>query len=271
MSRFVKWICGNVVVFIIAISFIVFLIYPLFILGDNLWRGVSRLNAVDYDEWSINNNLKKMGIVTGNDTKKLVQQFRRLKNLSAPNGAVRGVDFLHVVIIDTNQQFSKSSFFNTDDYVMAKLDLANMSNSALVLIADVPYVWQVKNASSVPIARLGFEGAVPFDIKNAKDGMIAGFKIASFGAWRTFSPSDFHLRDCFVQRRKICSSLRAWQQFFNLKDYSVRIWHLLNPQSISPSAEYLISDSSDQFAIGYINQMCERQMVLSNTRRCTYR
>ena len=229
------------------------------------------MNTIASDEWIIQDRLKREGLDGGQDAHRLARDYRRLKSLASAKGTVSSAKYVHVVMVETGNHFSAVSSANHGPYVQGELDLAYLADSALVIIADQPYIWHVKNGSSVPAARLGFEGRAPFDLRNAQKGLLAGFRVASFGFTGTVGGNDFYKRNCRETRQRICYSLNVWKNFFSVDGKSVGVWHVTDPKSLQPIYDGLASDSSDQSFLGDIGAVCGAELVEDHSDFCSKR
>ncbi len=268
MSVFVQFFQRNFMILCCVVGLFLLLSTPL---ADRAFFALSRaviMNTIASDEWIIQDRLKREGLDTGQDARKLAKDYRRLKNMASPKGTSSSVQHVHVVVVDTGKPLAAVSSVKNGSYVKTELDLAHMAGSALVIIADQSYVWQVKNGMSVPPARLGFEGKAPFDLQNVHKGLLAGFRVASFGTIGTVSAADFYKRNCPETRYRICHSLNVWKSFFAVDGLSIGIWHVTEPKLIRPFYDGLESASSAQSFLGTMRAVCGAKLIEGHSDFC---
>src|SRR5262245_20450914 len=176
------------------------------------------------------------GIVTGEGLDRQAQ-IARLRSFTAQPemiaGAATRVNFVIVAFTEKPEPNGSSKsggrhVIDRDGYRRMTLDIAELPRQALVMIADEPIRWTVTGANSA-WGLIGFEGLAPFDIVNGRPGMLAGYRIAAFGARNTasaHSPLDADQR----RRHNLCMSLQAWTGHFGI--------------TVSQTAFALVTDAS---------------------------
>lgn len=259
MRWFILGVTGFVVV-MLALT-------PIFLGGFQILTIKSMLMG-DHREWKIKRNISNNGIEVNPDSRSLTYQFNKLYKLTARSGPVgQNIDVLHIVVVETDGSSENSSKFK-NGYRVAALDLAELRDGALLLVADVPYLWEITNSKPHYIARLGFEGQAPFDVMNAPDGLIGGIRIGSFGARRTTTPTDFSKRSCLSHRIKFCRAVNAWRKHFTKNSTNVRIWHFVNPTKITPNSNFLSAVASHESRYRFASELCDRETIRLDTQSC---
>jgi hypothetical protein len=188
------------------------------------------------------------GIVTGEGLDRAAQ-IARLRSMTAgpemTTGAATRVNFVAIAFDEKPEPTSSSKtasrhIVDRDGYRRMTLDLGQLPREALVVIADQPIRWTVTAANSA-WGLIGFEGLAPFDIVNGRAGMLAGYRIAAFGARETASASDpFHADQ--RRRRNLCASVRAWTEHFGAAVNQTAFALVSNPTTIGSSAGGITSD-----------------------------
>lgn len=189
------------------------------------------------------------GIVT--DPGSRTEQIARLRSFTArpemSTGAATRVNFIAVAFGDKPEPTSSPKSLNRvryvvdpDGYRRMTLDLAGLPREALVVIADEPIRWTITGANSA-WGLIGFEGLAPFDISNGRSGMLAGYRIAAFGARETARADDpFHADQ--RRRRSLCTSLNAWSEHFGVSLMQTAFALVTDPTKIGSSNGSITSD-----------------------------
>lgn len=212
------------------------------------------------------------GIVTGRGDR--AEQVARLRSFTArpemAAGAATRVNFVIVAFTEKPEPNAKSGsrhIIDRDGYRRMTLDLAGLPRQALVMIADEPIRWTVTGANSA-WGLIGFEGLAPFDIVNGRPGMLAGYRIAAFGARDTASASSPHQAD---QRRRynLCRSLQAWTAHFGTTVSQTAFALVTDPTNIGSSNGAITTDG--QAGVSWtgpaVESFCRRGPASSSTSR----
>jgi hypothetical protein len=187
------------------------------------------------------------GIATGDGSGRA--QIARLKSFLArpemASGAAHRLNFVALAFDDKPEPTPASTTqtrhaVDRDGYRRMSLDLGQLPKEAVVVIADQPIRWTVTGTDSA-WGRIGFEGLAPFDIANGRAGMVAGFRIAAFGARDTARATDpFHADP--QRRRNLCSALRLWAEHFGLGAGQITFALVTDATAIGSSNGAITSD-----------------------------
>jgi hypothetical protein len=212
------------------------------------------------------------GIVTGRGDR--AEQVARLRSFTArpemAAGAATRVNFVIVAFTEKPEPNARSGsrhIIDRDGYRRMTLDLAGLQRQALVIIADEPIRWTVTGANSA-WGLIGFEGLAPFDIANGRPGMLAGYRIAAFGARDTASAGS-PLQDDQRRRYNLCRSLQAWTAHFGTSVSHTAFALVTDPTNIGSSNGAITTDG--QAGVSWtgpaIESYCRRGPPPSSTTR----
>lgn len=212
------------------------------------------------------------GIVTGRGDR--AEHIKRLRSFTArpemAAGAATRVNFVIVTFTEKPEPNGKSGgrhVIDRDGYRRMTLDLAGLPRQAVVIIADEPIRWTVTGANST-WGLIGFEGLAPFDIANGRPGMLAGYRIAAFGARDTASASSPLQADQRL-RYSLCRSLQAWITHFGTAFSQTSFALITDPAKIGSSNGSVTTDG--QAGVSWtgaaIESYCRRGLPPSSTNR----
>ena len=203
------------------------------------------------------------GIVTA-DGRSRAEQMQRLRAMTArPEMASGAALQLNMVVLTFDEvkpepsPVSNAPAVDPDGYRRMTLDLAQ-SKDAVVLIADQPLRWTITGVGSA-WGRIGFEGLAPFDVVNGRPNLLAGFRVAAFGAREPARAIDpFH-----ADRRgrdAVCSSVRLWTEHFAVTAAQVTFSMIANPTRVSATGGAIASDGQLRRAWtgSWIESLCKR-------------
>jgi len=189
------------------------------------------------------------GIVSGPGSKALLNDAKRLREMTAYNGeattVARSIELIVVRFADGLPAAAhRDGQPQRTGYRTIDLDISPLQRTGVLIMADAPILWNVTADASMQRARLAFEGAAPFDIANGYPGMLAGFRIASFGASDTAQVSDTRSSESGNVQR-YCAALTVWAQHFGLRVADISATFLENPTSIRVSDRGVIQDGRE--------------------------
>jgi hypothetical protein len=188
-------------------------------------------------------------IAGGGNTGTLVRDANRLRELTAYDGeaktVARELEVIVVRLVDgTGPSDTEQAPPARTGYRTIGLDLSAADRTATLIIADAPVLWNVQSNPRSPRARLALEGTAPFDIANPVSGMLAGFRIESFGVSGATRPQDALDKDSDTAKR-YCNALALWAQHFGLTLADTTATFIENPRSIRVSDRSVTHDGRE--------------------------
>jgi hypothetical protein len=188
------------------------------------------------------------GVVSGGSTRSLIADSKRLREMTAFNGEATAARTLEIIVVrfsDTSAQPAKAGRLpQRAGYRSVNLDITSADRTAALIIADAPVLWTVQANAPGQRARVAFEGAAPFDIANGYPGLLAGFRIESFGASNTTRPLDI-LESASPGARRYCAALALWSAHFGVKPFDTSATFVENPTSIRVTSGGVAHDGRD--------------------------
>jgi hypothetical protein len=205
----------------------------------------------------------KPGIVTSASDKERERQIARLRSLTSrpelASGSVTALQIIAVAFDATKPVRGGTSrqAVDQDGYRLLQLDLKQVPREAVVIIADQPIRWRLEGLTPGS-PRLGFEGYAAFDVVDAQPGLMAGFRIGTFGAphyARAVDPTVGEVSN----RQGLCKSLQTWADHFGLPFDAMRFTLLYNPSRIAPTTGLASSDGETDKTMfsGELIRMCK--------------
>jgi hypothetical protein len=168
-------------------------------------------------------------ISIGGDTASLTEKLKHLKTLAAePGEAPSHNRRLNVAVVlpeeDASGQSKQPAAPN-----LTVLNLEGAGDAGFVLFSNGPAVWKIRNAPPAARAKIAVESEAAFDLIDAPPGLLAGFRVAAFGAPLVAAPTDYIGDRDPYRFQRFCSSIRNWAAFFNVAFQDVRIWAYRHP------------------------------------------
>ncbi len=116
---------------------------------------------------------------------------------------------------------------------LINMDFKNIGNAAFVMISNRPLLLNILNQPENTFGRLGVENKSPFDLVNFEGPLLAGFRVEAFNFYKAIDPSFLvtRMKDKRLNS-KLCSAIKDWQSFFDVKDRKIKVWHVTNPQDL---------------------------------------
>ena len=247
---------------------IALLVAPL-IMSLGVWffnRGVMAtvMDKLDPDRAQVEDSYTDEDIAFGGDKNALVKTYKRLRAMSASPADGRTINrTLSVALVNVmtdRSTIEKTRLFGfgpqTDRQVTRpiKIDLGNAGTGAVLLIADRPVLWSPANVGSGQRAKIAVEGTAVFDLLDAPQNLLAGFRIGSFGAKHTTDPSD--IDGSGEQRDRFCASMSVWSKHFNVSLADVRIWRFSDPNIIALRGNQLLSVGGFGSGPSFVTDQC---------------
>lgn len=200
-------------------------------------------------------------ITTGMDATRMVEHMRSVRaTVAAPEEAQRNNRTLHIAVVEVTGPTDRRVY----------LDVEGASNAAMLVIADDPINWVVKNASPLQRAKLAFETPSAFGIIGAHKGLIAGIRSGAFGARNIVRPRHMTGEASGNWQAAACQTLQAWAEYFGVDPQDVGIWHFTDPVAIGLTEKRLKAVGGDEFISRTLDMPCGSRRS-SNGGGSTYR
>jgi hypothetical protein len=223
-------------------------------------------NTIDGDRIQISKALSADDIAFGGDEKQLLATYKRLRSMTASVADGRRLTrslSVAVVTVTTNraEQRTASTAIWRDARTMPRtkpidVDLGNAGDGAVLLVANRPVLWSPVNAHASQRARIAIEGAAVFDIMNAQQGLLAGFRIGAFGVRDAADALDADSAGKRSGRLRFCKAVAIWARHFEVDPRDVRIWRFLDPDQISLSGDRLDQSGGTSSRPEFLSDFC---------------
>lgn len=224
----------------IALALLIILVGP--ILAVSLHVAGPRLT--DYVSRTVLGTIYKSGdsdgITAGPEFYALENLEDKLTGLSAYRGEAKGAaKTLQILLIRHDRPVPAAP--RPPAFTPLKLDLSAAGEAATLIIGDRPLLLAFGGGAPPRRAMLAVEGVAPFDLENAPQGLLAGFRIAAFGANRVARPEQLvEAKDAAV----FCAAVKAWRTFYGLPQDAVRVAVATNATAIVVT-DQAVSDNGD--------------------------
>lgn len=193
------------------------------------------------------------GITAGPEAYALGDLEERLTGLSAYRGEAKGATKSLQILLVRHTKPARSAA-GAAAFSPLKLDLSGAAETATILISDRPLLLELSGKAPIRRATLGVEGVAPFDLKNAPQGLLAGFRIAAFGASSVARPEQFvEGRDA----RVFCGAIKRWRAFYGLAQSSVSIAVATNPTAVAVTDKGVVDDGEAQGDLPDLAAFCK--------------
>ena len=247
---------------------IALLVAPLF-LSLAIWffnRAVvaNVMDIMDPDREQVEQSYTDEDIAFGGEKHALVKTYKRLRSIAASPADGRSINrtlsVAFVNMMTDRKTIEKTRLFGFGPETArqvthpVEIDLRNAGTGAVLLIADRPVLWSPANVQPGQRAKIAVEGTAVFDLVNAPAGLLAGFRIGSFGAKSTTDPSD--IDGSSQQRARLCASIALWSKHFNVSLGDVRMWRFTDPDSIALKGNQLESTGGFGSGPSYVTDQC---------------
>ena len=169
------------------------------------------------------------GITAGPEFYALEDLEDKLTGLSAYRGEAKGAaKALQVLLVQHDRPVPAG--VRLPAFSPLRLDLSGAKETATVIIADRPLRLEFDANAPMRRAMLGVEGVAPFDLANAPQGVLSGFRIAAFGASLVARPEQLvEARDA----RVFCGAIKNWRTYYGLPQGAVRVAVATNPTAVT--------------------------------------
>lgn len=217
---------------------VVYLILPLFLLAGA--TGFGQILLGSYAERITDTWMGKPNVATSVDRGLFRSQQAQLNMISAYEGEARSsANTIHFVVVDFDQGYTEASGTGGDTaketsrtagYRPVILDIASADKTAVVVIAGQPIALSLMTSNRKPRALLGLESSAPVEVSGGYEGLLAGYRIAAYGDWRTTRPAHYFEG---TNARTFCDSLKTWRKHFGVRKNNIWISTVRNPKRIS--------------------------------------
>jgi hypothetical protein len=137
-----------------------------------------------------------------------------------------------------------------------EIDLANAQTGGVLVIANQPVLWSAVNVRSEQRAKIAVEGNAVFDLENASNGLLAGFRIGAFGKDNATSPTDVERTATRQSRRQFCQSVVDWARHFQIDTGDIRMWRFTDPDRISVQGDRIASTGGTMSTPQFVSEYC---------------
>ena len=220
----------------------------------------------DRDRFRIDQVVSADDIAFGGDAKKLLSTYKRLRAASANPGDARiSNKSLSVAIVEVSkdrlQDRAPSGLGilgnSTRTTRPIEVSLKEAGDGAVLLVADRPVMWQPVGVRASHRAKIAIEGNAVFDLLNAPQGLLAGFRVGAYGAHDTTDPRD--LGDSAPKKGlyRFCSSMRVWAEQFNVEMGDIRVFRFKDPSRIAVVGDRLTDSSARRMTPDYVSDICQ--------------
>jgi hypothetical protein len=248
---------------------LVLLVFGMLVLGNVMQMSYrerifsAAVDRLQFDDTPVDNAFSAAEIDFGGDKDNLVKSYKRLLHLAAGPGDGRVNKTLTIAAVNISSErkiVETSRFLGIVPQVSQSkprpitIDLGNAGTGAVVLIADRPVVWSAAHSQQGQRAKIAIEGGSVFDVENVSPGLLAGFRIASFGAKRTTDPADIDGTD--RQKDRFCESMKIWAKHFDVDFQSLRIWQFSDPDVIALNGSTLTAEGGSDGGTRDIEDIC---------------
>jgi hypothetical protein len=175
----------------------------------------------DFDALRVRGTNAFSVVSQGGNTEELTNHLKRLKAISAgPGETAKYNHALNVVVLAARERSTPPG----GEPRKVALDLAGAGDAGFLLMSDEPTIWTVRNPPSGARAKIAVESEAAFDIEDAPAGLLAGFRVAAFGASGVARPADYINGQGTPAFRRFCAAIATWANFFNVPFKDVRFW-----------------------------------------------
>lgn len=191
-------------------------------------------------------------IATGSGSGNVDKLEAGLLDLTAYTGEAKGsASALHIVAL----RFKEANSSDQRGFYSVDLDLVAAEGTAVVAFAYQPIRWRVMTIEGAHRARFGVESVVPFQVVDAKPGLLSGYRVAAFGAGPVAHPLQYIEGH---EAERFCMSIKRWREFYGLKPSQVRLSAVSDPGAILVSPYGLVNTGNVIGGLPPIDVFCRR-------------
>lgn len=191
-------------------------------------------------------------VATGADTKKLLEHLRYIRSTAAsPDEAPRNNRTLHIAVVETSSRSNQR----------IAIDIAKAEKAGVVIIAEDPINWVVRNAVPMQRAKIAFETPTVFGLHNFHPGLVAGLRSSAFGASNIARPRHMLNEGSGRPLATACATLAVWSAYFGVDPQDVGIWHFKDPVAIWVSQKGLTATGGDEYMSRVLDLPCDSEQL----------
>jgi hypothetical protein len=215
-------------------------------------------SALDMDRHRVEAAFSSQDVAFGGDTKQLLANYKRLRDLSATpaDGRINNRYLSVAVVTLTSDRAVARRTRGGHPTVPIDLDLADAGPGAVLLMADRPVVWRPVNTKFGQRAKFAIEGDAVFDLEKPPHGLMAGFRVSAFGANDASNPLDIDHSASRRNRQRFCTSIKTWAKHFQVDLSDIRLWRMTDPDRITLASDSLSASGGREPSPEYVSDLC---------------
>lgn len=211
-----------------------------------LFQGFGSRQNLDPIEEQLKSANRNNGINSGDSIAYLKSIYEKLDSNASTKEEARLATHLNIIFadfdsnvepIDKDSNFMQLATSSQQTLLqvnkatrLINLDFKRMGDAAFVVISNRPMLLNIVNQPKNLFGRLGVENKLPFDITNFEGPFLAGFRVEAFNFYKAIDPSNLLDQEKKKRRNsKLCSAIKDWQKFFDVKNNNIKIWRAINP------------------------------------------
>jgi hypothetical protein len=257
----------HIIIAIIVVPIVVTLLMPMFV---NMFVVAKLINSIDQsisrnDRTGSKNasNFSEVDLAFFGGEEKALNARKRLRAISANpiDGPFKTTTLsVGIVSLTSNRTITEPTLFGWGKPTVrpqpVRIDLEHAGGGAVVLITNRPVLLSPINVKPDQRAKIAVEGAAVFDIENAPQGLLAGFRIGAFGAERATQPHDTRITNNIANTERFCISMVEWARLFRVDRDNIRIWRFTDPDLIALQGKNLASTGGTTGRLDHISDYC---------------
>jgi len=174
----------------------------------------------------------RSGVITKFDADQIHEQKAKLARLASYEGEAAATSSeLRVLVLNYEGDAALGGVGDqVNGFRQLSLNIGSAKRTGVLVLAGQPLRLKVTNSKSPRRAVLALEGTAPIDVVDGTPGLLAGHRLAVYGARRVSQPGDYLQQ---ISAKRFCASLRAWRRHFDVKRRAVRVEAIHNATSIT--------------------------------------
>jgi hypothetical protein len=248
-----------IVLAIIAFPVVALTFMPLLV---NIFIVTKLVDSID-NNFNNRSRYSQSDIAFGGNEERAKKTFQRLRSITADttDGRITAATLsVAIISVTENRTITEPTLFGWGKPTVRPqpihVDLEHVGTGAVLLIANRPILWSPTNVKPDYRAKIAVEGAAVFDIENAPYGLLAGFRIAAFGADGATEPHDVAPTANSAQTARFCASMRLWIKHFRVHPDNIRVWRLTDPTQIAVQGNNLTAIGGSYGRSEHITEYC---------------